>query len=265
MRLSRWWPPVAAAALILAALPASSSPAVAQTKLELKGALTTERIVGFGTLDPGASRSTILLRLLVRTGNGFEEVARKRVEQRGGQEGGFEATRFSGSFPSPAAQTCKLIARFKGTLQKSPSRDVVTMPCARPDFPTGQATMTSGTEGRSITVEIADTSELRAFGLMYRRHLGADKGMAFEFDGDTSGGFWMKNTLIPLSIAFYDFQGTIVRILDMEPCSEEKAGSPEGCPINDPGTSYRGALEVNQGAFEEWGISEGDHIVVTHN
>lgn len=258
MRLSRSWPVAAALALLVAAVPAASSPVSVETTLELKGALTNERIVGFGTLDPGAPRRTILLRLLIQTADGFQEVARKKVDQRGGQAGGFQPTRFSGSFPSPAAETCKLIARFKGSLQKAPSRDEVTMPCARPEFPTGQATMTSVTNGTSIPVEIADTSELRAFGLMYKRHLGADTGMAFEYptEGDY-GGFWMKNTLIPLSIAFYDVQGTIVRILDMEPCEADP------CPTYDPQATYRGALEVNQGAFDRWNIEEGDRIVIT--
>ncbi|HEV3472556.1 MAG TPA: DUF192 domain-containing protein [Actinomycetota bacterium] len=247
----------------MTALPAGSSPTVVHTTLDVRGALTTERIVGFGMLDPGAPRSTILLRLLVQTDEGFDEVARKKVEQKGG--GGSRPTRFSGGFPSPAAEVCKLVARFAGTSRKAPSRDAIEMPCARPEFPTGQATMTKATltSGRSIPVEIADTDELRAFGLMYRRHLGAERGMAFEFPADTSSGFWMRNTLIPLSIAFYDSQGTIVRILDMKPCSEEQAESDSGCPIYDPGTTYRGALEVNRGMFEEWGIEEGDRIVVT--
>lgn len=265
MRLSRWWPALAAAAVIVSAVPATSSPVRVETTLELKGALTNERIVGFGTLDPGAPRRTILLRLLIQIEGGYNEIARKKVDQRGGQAGGFEATRFSGSFPSPSAEWCKLIARFKGTLQKEPSRDVVVMPCARPKFPTGQATMTKATltSGRSISVEIADNSELHAFGLMFKRRLGGDSGMAFEFPTDRSGGFWMKNTLIPLSIAFYDMNGTIVRILDMEPCSEEQAESDEGCPTYAPGTNYRGALEVNRGMFAEWNIEEGDRIVVT--
>ena len=261
--LNRWAPFVAVVVAIAAASPVASSPVPVQTTLELKGALTNERIVGFGRLDPGAPRSKILLRLLVQTSDGFEEVARKKVDQRGGRKGGFEATRFRGGFPSPSAETCKLIARFRGTLRKAPSRDTVTMPCARPDFPTGQATMTSVTNGTSIPVEIADTSELRAFGLMYLRRMAADTGMAFEFDTDSSGGFWMQNTLIPLSIAFYDMNGIIVRILDMEPCSEEQADSSEGCPTYDPQATYRGALEVNQGMFDEWNIEEGDRIVVT--
>ena len=103
-----------------------------------------------------------------------------------------------------------------------------------------------------VNVEVAETSEERQKGLMFRESLPADSGMVFIFFGGSEGGFWMKNTLIPLSIAFFDQDGEIVRILDMEPCTREP------CRIYDPEVSYYGALEVNSGAFDEWGIEEGD-------
>ncbi len=107
-----------------------------------------------------------------------------------------------------------------------------------------------------IDVLIADEDHERAYGLMYRPRMRADLGMAFLYESDTDGGFWMKNTLIPLSIAFFDSNGVILRIMDMEPCTDDP------CPVYDPDVSYRGALEVNQGAFGDWGISEGDHVEV---
>ena len=67
----------------------------------------------------------------------------------------------------------------------------------------------------------------------------------------------MKNTLIPLSIAFIDENDVVVRILDMEPCVEEDE---DFCEVYDPEADYKSALEVNQGAFDEWGIQEGDTI-----
>jgi len=103
-----------------------------------------------------------------------------------------------------------------------------------------------------IAVEVADTDAERQRGLMNRRSLSEDAGMLFVFEGDSAGGFWMKNTLIPLSIAFYDADGMILRILDMEPCRADP------CRIYDPGVTYRGALEVNRGAFERWGVAVGD-------
>jgi uncharacterized membrane protein (UPF0127 family) len=105
-----------------------------------------------------------------------------------------------------------------------------------------------------VAVEVADDDEERQVGLMNRESLPADAGMLFVFEADSSGGFWMKNTLIPLSIAFADASGTILRILDMEPCEADP------CEIYDPGVFYRSALEVNKGAFERLGVEEGDRL-----
>jgi uncharacterized membrane protein (UPF0127 family) len=66
----------------------------------------------------------------------------------------------------------------------------------------------------------------------------------------------MKNTLIPLSIAFWDARGRIVRILDMTPCRADP------CRLYDPRVAYAGALEVNRGAFRRWGVERGDRIAV---
>jgi uncharacterized protein len=107
-----------------------------------------------------------------------------------------------------------------------------------------------------VAVEIADTQEEREVGLMHRESLPDDAGMIFLFEEEIAGGFWMKNTLIPLSIAFADGDGTILRILDMEPCEADP------CEIYDPGVSYASALEVNQGAFESWGVEEGDLLTL---
>jgi uncharacterized membrane protein (UPF0127 family) len=105
-----------------------------------------------------------------------------------------------------------------------------------------------------VNVEVAATDEERARGLMNRESLDEDSGMLFLFFEPASGGFWMKNTLIPLSIAFFNRDGEILRILDMAPCKKEP------CKVYDPGVTYSGALEVNQGALEEWGVEEGDII-----
>jgi uncharacterized protein len=106
----------------------------------------------------------------------------------------------------------------------------------------------------AVEVEIADDRGERAQGLMGRTELADDAGMVFVFPEATRGAFWMKDTLIPLSIAFYDEAGRILRILDMEPCREDP------CPLYDPEVEYRGALEVNQGAFARWNVREGDRV-----
>lgn len=98
--------------------------------------------------------------------------------------------------------------------------------------------------------ELAATPQSRAQGLMYRQQLPADQGMLFVFETAASC-FWMRNTLVPLSIAFIDAQGLITRIAHMQPLSEA-----EHCP--DQVLPY--ALEMNQGWFRRHGIQVGDRI-----
>ncbi len=104
----------------------------------------------------------------------------------------------------------------------------------------------------TLTVEIADTSETRAKGLMGREELPEGKGMLFIFDRAQRLTFWMKDTLIPLSIGFFDERKELVKILDMDP------------PIGKEYIRYRCtapalyALEVPQGWFEKHKIEVGD-------
>ena len=119
------------------------------------------------------------------------------------------------------------------------------------------AVLSHGDEATTIAVELADTPGEREQGLMGRTSLPADAGMVFVYPEDHAGPFWMKDTLIPLSIAFYAADGRILRILDMQPCEADP------CPLYDPEVPYRGALEVNEGAFADWGITEGDRLRIT--
>ena len=121
-------------------------------------------------------------------------------------------------------------------------------------FPRATAVIDTGPRTVRLAVEVARTPEQQQLGLMHRTSLARNAGMAFVFPRPTTGGFWMKNTLIPLSIAFYDGRGRILRILDMAPCGADP------CRIYDPGVTYRGALEVNRGAFRRLGVGRGDVI-----
>jgi len=123
-------------------------------------------------------------------------------------------------------------------------------------FGRGTATITTPEQTIVLRVEIARTDAQRQRGLMHRRSLAPKAGMIFAYDEPQTGGFWMKNTLIPLDIAFYNSRGRIVRILRMQPCREDP------CPIYFPDAAYRGALEVNAGSFRRWGVERGDRIVV---
>jgi uncharacterized protein len=92
-------------------------------------------------------------------------------------------------------------------------------------------------DGARFRPELARTSEQRSRGLMHRLRAPAD-GMLFVFPGDTTSGFWMKNTLVPLAIVFFDRQGKRVRRLTMTPCRRDP------CPIYTPEGRYRFALEL---------------------
>jgi len=135
---------------------------------------------------------------------------------------------------------------------------VVLAGCGGDDGASGpRAVVSHGDEATTIAVELADTPAAREQGLMGRTSLPADAGMVFVYPEDHAGPFWMKDTLIPLSIAFYAADGRILRILDMQPCEADP------CPLYDPDVPYRGALEVNEGAFADWGITEGDRLRIT--
>ena len=104
-----------------------------------------------------------------------------------------------------------------------------------------------------IPVEIADTPAKRETGLMGRSALAPNAGMLFVFGQDQPLSFWMKNTLIPLSIAFMDSQGRIVDIQDMQPLDQTP---------HDSAAPAKYALEVNQGFFAAQGIQVGDQALL---
>ncbi|MGH2630385.1 MAG: DUF192 domain-containing protein [Actinomycetota bacterium] len=108
-----------------------------------------------------------------------------------------------------------------------------------------------------LDVRIADSDAERERGLMGVEHLGADEGMAFVFDAPTDGAFWMKDTLIPLSIAFVDGSGAIVTVREMEPCE----GDP--CPTYGADAPYVLAVEANEGYFDRAGVGVGDRARLT--
>lgn len=103
----------------------------------------------------------------------------------------------------------------------------------------------------TLLVEIADSPGERQKGLMHRESLNRGEGMLFVFSDDEPRNFWMKNTLIPLSIAYIDKNGIIIDILDMEPLDLS--------PVPSSGPA-RYALEVNQGEFRYRNILVGDKV-----
>lgn len=105
--------------------------------------------------------------------------------------------------------------------------------------------------GQAVGVYVAADGDQRGYGLMERDDLTDGTGMIFLFPRDTSGSFYMYKTRIPLSIAFIRGDGTILTVLEMEPCPSE---DPAECPLYSPGGSYRQALEVEHGFFDQIGL-----------
>ena len=103
-----------------------------------------------------------------------------------------------------------------------------------------------------LHVRIAETEQERQTGLMNVMALAPDDGMAFVFDGPVTTSFWMKDTLIPLSVAFVGEDGRVVSTSDMQPCQADP------CPTYAASGPYTLAVEANLGWFADHGISTGD-------
>jgi uncharacterized membrane protein (UPF0127 family) len=123
-------------------------------------------------------------------------------------------------------------------------------------FPHGTAFIRTGDRTVKVRIEIAETPAQLEQGLSGRRTLAPNSGMAFLWKSDVRGQFWMKNTSIPLSIAFWGKSRRILRILDMAPCRRDP------CKIYDPKVAFRGALEVNRGAFARWSVRPGALVTI---
>jgi uncharacterized protein len=105
--------------------------------------------------------------------------------------------------------------------------------------------------GHALRVEVAETVEQRMMGLMLREKLGRNDGMLFVFEDPGYHAMWMRNTLVPLSVAFVDGDGVILNILDMQPQTDDQhmAAGPA-----------RYAIETNKGWFAERRIKAGDKV-----
>ena len=119
------------------------------------------------------------------------------------------------------------------------------------DTPQKLPTVTLSAGMHLIQAELAQTSEQRGIGLMYRTKMGPNEGMLFVFESASEQCFWMKNTLLPLSIAFLADDGQVVNIEDMAP--QTLNGHCSKRPV-------RYALEVNQGWFAKRGIRAGSRL-----
>lgn len=119
------------------------------------------------------------------------------------------------------------------------------------EAPGREEMITISVAGIPVRVEVADEAEERQQGLMYRDSLPDGEGMLFVYEEERTLSFWMRNTQIPLDIAFLDRSGRIVDIRQLEPFDEEGVESRRPAMY---------ALEVRRGWFEENGVRVGDRV-----
>jgi uncharacterized membrane protein (UPF0127 family) len=111
--------------------------------------------------------------------------------------------------------------------------------------------------GHRFTVELAEDDASRSRGLMFRESMPADHGMLFVWPEDAPRAFWMKNTLIPLDILYFDGQRRLVDMhLDVQPCRTER------CPSYASARPARYVLELNAGKARELELKLGDRLTI---
>jgi uncharacterized membrane protein (UPF0127 family) len=120
----------------------------------------------------------------------------------------------------------------------------------------GIAIRAAGGVSKTFCLWLADTDARKERGLMQVTGLGGKSGMIFTYGSDTNEQFWMYQTVMPLSIAFFDATGAFVSSADMAPCP----GAPSTCPSYPAAGKYRDAIEVPQGGLAALGIGPGSAL-----
>jgi len=127
---------------------------------------------------------------------------------------------------------------------------VSALACAQ-DGPQKLPSITLSAGMHLIQAEVAQTPDQRSTGLMFRSAMGTNEGMLFAFEAPGQQCFWMKNTLLPLSVAFVDDDGSVVNIENMKPQTLDSHCSKK--PV-------RFVLEMNEGWFAKRGIKAGSRL-----
>lgn len=123
------------------------------------------------------------------------------------------------------------------------------------DWPAGTVEVVVDGEAHRVAVRIAETPEQRAHGLMEVPDLPEGTGMWFAYPEEVTGPFWMKDTLVPLDIAFVGADGRIVSIADAVPCADQ-----DPCPRYAPEGPYQHVLEVPAGHLDRIGAGVGTTV-----
>ncbi len=175
--------------------------------------------------------------------------------------------------PATAAAGSSSVATVTTTISPpaTPAPTVGTTPAATsaPTTLAAEAVVPQGFEQRAATATkddgtvcelclwVAATGDQRALGLMYVTDLGGPDGMVFRYDAPTTAAFWMKNTVMPLSIAFYDAAGAFLDAFDMAPCTADP------CVTYPTPSNFVDAIEVPQGMLAELGLVPGSVLAVS--
>jgi len=125
-------------------------------------------------------------------------------------------------------------------------------------LPLGRLTVAAPGKGGhtrlALSVQIAATDQAQEIGLMNVTSMPAADGMAFTWTTPTDTPFWMQDTLIPLDIVFWDASGKVVTVLTMVPCTANP------CHLYYPTANYVGAVEMNAGLTNQYGVAPGDTV-----
>ena len=147
----------------------------------------------------------------------------------------------------PLTRLVSLSRRLLAALVASTAMLSQAQQIPQPRLPT--VTLTAGMH--NIVAEVASTPGQRQIGMMMRTQMAPHEGMLFVFEDATRQCFWMRNTLLPLAIAFIADDGRIVNLAEMQPQSDDSHCSDK--PV-------RYVLEMNRGWFDKRGIKPGDRL-----
>lgn len=155
----------------------------------------------------------------------------------------------------PATPTASTAPSTAGTA--GPVEVFTTPPALHPsvdDWAAGTVEVVTDDGVHRVAVRVAETPDERSHGLMEVPELPDGAGMWFVYDEDRDGGFWMKNTLVPLDITYVGADGRIVDVADAVPCEADP------CPTYPPDAPYRHVLEVPGGYLDRIGAEVGDVV-----
>lgn len=158
---------------------------------------------------------------------------------------------------SPPVATSAPIVTSAGTVgtTEAPGFEAPVLPDG---FSSVAATVTAGDGTQChVCLWLADSADLRSRGLMSVTDLGDADGMAFVYDAPHTTNFWMKDTLLPLSIAFFGADGRHVGSFDMEPCTADP------CPTYPTPADFTVAIETTRGGLADLGIGPGSTLALS--